>query len=70
MAMLGGVGRRALSGTQRSEARMAAADQPAAEAALPKAKPLVQQLAGKQLAGRIKSVKLKMKFGKGKKDAS
>jgi hypothetical protein len=65
--MLGGVGRRALAGTEHPEAQIAKSDQPsAAEAAMPKAKPLVQQLAGKQFAGRIKSVKLKMKFKAGK----
>jgi hypothetical protein len=68
MAMLGGVGRRALVGTEKPESQIAQSDQPSslAEKAMPKPKPLVQQLAGQKLAGKVKSIKLKIKMGKQK----
>jgi hypothetical protein len=70
MALLGGVGRRALVGTEKPEAQIAKSDQPSAEDAMPKPKPLMQQIAGKQLAGRIKSLKLKVKMKGAKQSAS
>jgi len=69
MAMMGGVGRRAMSGTMKSDTSLAQSDQPTAESAMPRSKPLVEQIAGQKLAGRIKSLKIKVKM-KDKKGAA
>jgi len=59
MPLLGGVGRRALQGTLKSDTSIAQSDQPSAGDAMPKPKPLVDKIVGQQLATRIKKIKVK-----------
>jgi hypothetical protein len=65
---LGGVGRRALAGTEQPEANIAASDQPVAVG--PKIKPeqlmapAVNVAQSAMKAGKVKSIKLKVKLRK------
>jgi len=64
--MLGGVGRRALAGTENPEAKMAASDQPSTEAKSLRPSDLIAPAIGAAQsavkAGKVKSIKLKIKM--------